>query len=56
MIDEKILKHEIENRIKSLERNIGYGIGVDAQINAYESLLTFINSMQKEKLSNARRT
>lgn len=48
MTDKEIIRAEIEKRINTLEKNVGYGIGVDAQINAYACLLEFIDSMEKE--------
>ena len=55
MSDKQKIRTEVERRIKSLETNIGYGIGVDSQIDAYESLLSFIDSLPEEKLSNVER-
>ena len=55
MSEKEKIRAEVERRIKSLESNIGYGIGVDSQIDAYESLLSFIDTLPEEKLSNVER-
>lgn len=51
MTDKEKIRIEIKQRIASLERNVGNGIGIDGQIDAYYSLLEFVDSMKEEPVS-----